>query len=67
MRLIIRIIFSFIVLSIIYGQDPPSVKWNQIKTENYKVIFPRELNQEGLRVANTLEHIHPSINKIIIR
>ena len=65
MRLIIRIIFSFIVLSIIYGQDPPSVKWNQIKTENYKVIFPRELNQEGLRVANTLEHIHPSINKTL--
>ena len=65
MRLIIRIIFSLITLSIIYAQDPPSVKWNQIKTENYQIIFPRELNHEGLRVANTLEHVHTSINKTL--
>ena len=65
MRLIIRILFFFTVFNLLYGQDPPSIKWNQINTENYQLIFPRELNQEGLRVANTLEHVHSAINKTL--
>jgi len=65
MRLIIRILFFFTIFNLLYGQDPPSIKWNQINTENYQLIFPRELNQEGLRVANTLEHVHSAINKTL--
>ena len=65
MRLIIKILFFFIVFNLLYGQDPPTVKWNQINTDNYQLIFPRELNQEGLRAANTLEHVHSAINKTL--
>ena len=47
MRLIIRIIFSLITLSIIYAQDPPSVKWNQIKTENYQALEASQTRYQG--------------------
>jgi len=39
-----------------YGTDPASVKWKQVKTEHFRVIFPENMEDEGLRVANTLEY-----------
>ncbi|MDB5262273.1 MAG: hypothetical protein JWQ14_1554 [Adhaeribacter sp.] len=40
------------------GTNPPSVKWRQINTENFRLIFPAELAAEGQRMANTMEYIH---------
>ena len=54
MQLIIKIIYTILLIAIIDAQDHPSIKWNQISTEHYDVIFPTEMSQEGLRVANTL-------------
>jgi len=39
----------------ISGQDPASIKWNQIKTENFQVIFPQQFEKEAQRLANALE------------
>jgi hypothetical protein len=38
--------------------NPPSIKWSQINTEHFNVIFPRGFEEQGQRVANTLEHIY---------
>lgn len=38
------------------GTEPASVKWKLVKTENFRVIFPENMQEEGLRVANTLEY-----------
>jgi len=40
------------------GANPPSVKWQQINTKHFQVIFPEELTPEGQHLANTLEYIH---------
>ena len=44
------------------GANPPSVKWRQINTQSFKVIFPDGLESEGQRVANTLQHIHAPLS-----
>lgn len=46
----------------VYGQtvldgNPTRLKWRQVKTENFKVLFPTGFDQQAQRVANTLEHI----------
>lgn len=38
--------------------NPPSIKWYQVNTPHFRVIFPKGYESQGQRVANTLEHIH---------
>jgi hypothetical protein len=46
-----------------YGQhpvlenNPTSIKWYQVNTPNFRVIFPKGFDEQGQRIANTLEHI----------
>lgn len=45
------------------GQDvlennPPSIKWSQVNTPHFRVVFPKGFDREGQRVASTLEGIH---------
>ena len=40
-------------------QNPLSVKWRQIDTEGFKIIFPVELEGEAQRMANTISFIYP--------
>ncbi|MBK5279622.1 MAG: PD40 domain-containing protein, partial [Bacteroidia bacterium] len=37
--------------------NPPSVKWYEIKTGNFNILYPKGFDQQAQRVANTLEHI----------
>ena len=37
------------------GQDPFGVKWNQIRTKNFRIIYPRENKTQALEYANILE------------
>ncbi len=37
------------------GQDPASVRWRQIKTENFQIIFPKEYSRMAQYYANVLE------------
>jgi hypothetical protein len=47
-----------------YAQDVvletnhPSLRWSQVNTRYFRVIFPEGFDEQGQRVANTLEHIH---------
>ncbi len=37
---------------------PPSVKWQKINSEHFKVIFPKGFEKEANRFTNTLENIY---------
>ena len=40
------------------GVAPASVRWQQINTKNFRIIFPDDAAAKGQRVANVLEYIH---------
>jgi hypothetical protein len=40
------------------GQDPASLKWSQLETPHFKVIYPVTFANEGHRLANILEHAY---------
>jgi hypothetical protein len=44
------------------GQDPASLKWMQIKTERFNVIFPREYADGGMDFAKTLEDSYSKLH-----
>ena len=66
---IILILKSHLSYSQIFNadQNPPSVKWLQIHTENFQIIYPFEFNNEAQRMANvlekTIEKVSESLNK----
>jgi hypothetical protein len=39
------------------GNDPASVKWNQIKTEHFRIIYPNTMDSTALYLANAMEYI----------
>lgn len=43
------------------GQDPFSVSWKQIKTDNYKLIFPSGFETSAQKFALNLDTIYPLI------
>ena len=42
-------------------QNPLSVKWSYIQSGGFKIIYPKELEKEAQRMANTLPLIYPKI------
>ena len=42
-------------------QNPLNVKWRQISTSGFKLIYPVELETEAQRMANTIPHIFPLV------
>ena len=47
------------------GTEPASVRWQQIDTEHFRIIFPTDAVQEGQRAANTLEYIYKADGKTL--
>lgn len=43
-------------------QNPPGVKWMQINTVNFQIIYPSSFAREAERIANTLEFIIPKVS-----
>lgn len=44
-------------------QNPPGIKWMQINTENFQIIYPSDLSDEALRMSNTLQHLIKAVGK----
>ena len=47
------------------GQTPTGAAWKKIETAHFEVVFPAELEREGQRVANTLEHVYGPVSKTL--
>ena len=45
------------------GQNPPSVKFKQINTAQFQIIYPTLLENEAQRMANVLTHIIGDVSK----
>jgi len=57
---IILLLFAFPMMKaysqyFISGQEPFSTRWYQIRTENYRIVFPQNYQPLALNTANTLE------------
>ena len=47
------------------GTEPASVRWQQIHTDHFRIIFPTDAVQEGQRAANVLEYIYRANGKTL--
>ena len=64
MRSVCRLLFLFLGLSVPLMaqqtsvlQNNPALKWYQINTPNFKIIYPKGFEVQANRMANTMEHI----------
>lgn len=48
-------------------QNPPGVKWRQINTVNFQVIYPEEFETEAQRMANTLQYIVRTVSSSLTK
>ena len=44
-----------------YGSDPARLKWQQVRTQHYKLIFPKENEAMARRYAFLLEEAYPHV------
>ncbi|OQX98382.1 MAG: hypothetical protein B6I20_11140, partial [Bacteroidetes bacterium 4572_117] len=54
--LILSFVFSISIFA--QNQNPPDILWKSITSENFKVIFPAEIENEAQRITNTLEWVY---------
>ena len=47
------------------GTEPASVRWDQIHTKHFRIVFPADAAQEGQRAANVLEYIYRAEGKTL--
>ncbi len=40
------------------GSDPASIKWQQLKTEHFRVVFPKEFEKEARRLTAIFEKVY---------
>ena len=45
------------------GQNPPGMKWRQIDTKGFQIIYPATFEREAQRMANTLQKIIPEVSQ----
>lgn len=63
---VLLVFFTFLIILIpearsqyyLIGTDPASVKWSQIKTPHFKVIYPNSWKDKAQYVANGLEYVY---------
>ncbi len=42
----------------VVGQDPSSIKWRQIQTDNFQIIYPSDYEIQAQRVAHIFEKVY---------
>jgi len=45
------------------GQDAASTKWREIKSENFKIIYPEDFESESQRLANIINRVYNTYSK----
>ena len=65
------VLVMVVLCRLAWGQDvvletePSSIRWSQIKTPSFQVIFPEGFDSQALRVANTLEALKDAETKTL--
>ena len=64
---LIIILNAFILKGQLYslGQNPAGVKWSQIKTENFQLIFPVDFESKAQELANILVYANTVTRKTL--
>jgi hypothetical protein len=47
------------------GQNPPGLKWRQINTQHFQLLYPALLELEAQRMANSLDYIIGRVSRSI--
>lgn len=68
----LQILFIMASVGQIMAQElpnlPPSIQWQQIKTDHFRIIYPKGLDEEAQRTTNILENIYePASQSLGIR
>lgn len=68
-----RFVFLFFIFSLITkilqaqyyvkGQDPASIRWKEINSKHFQVLFPENYSKEGQRLTNILEYSFPHVSE----
>ena len=40
------------------GQDPASIKWHQINSDNFQIIYPSDYEIQAQRIAHVFEKVY---------
>ena len=46
------------------GQDPASIRWDQIRTEHYRIIYPRDFSEMAQKYAILLEESFSNVSQL---
>ena len=49
----------------IWGQDPASLKWRQILTPNFRLLFPADYEEQAAYIADVLEYTYDAGSKTL--
>ena len=49
----------------IRGQDPPDIRWQQIETEHFRLLFPEDYVGQARRVADILTYSYPKVSETL--
>src|SRR5688500_5295138 len=62
------LLFLSLIFISSHGQEvlennPPSVKWHQVSTPNFRILYSSGFEDQAQRVANSLEHVREAVPK----
>jgi hypothetical protein len=63
--LLIAVCYGLRAQYVDYGEDPARLKWRQINTEHYRVIYPAGNERRANLYANILESIYPHVRNTL--
>jgi hypothetical protein len=49
----------------ISGQDPASLRWRQIHSSNFQIIYPEKIESKAQHLANILEYIYTDVSQTL--
>ncbi len=67
MRKILVLLILSPVLLFGQSQNPPTIDWQQVKTKNFTVIFPKEIKDYGIETALIIDSIYYHDTKTFYR
>src|SRR2546423_13405923 len=45
------------------GQSPPKLRWQQINTAHFRIIFPKGMEEDAQRIANAMDNAYKDVAK----